>query len=153
MSCLQFTRPSRSLSIADRTFSTEFDDYFITSIGDSPETSTQFWGILLNFQFTPVGGCQQEVKALDHVLWAFDAFNKVHFLKLDGPKSARVQEQVTLTVTDGSTGAPISGATVDGRSTDAYGHVSIVFVKVGLKGVKAERDDSLRSNQLEILVV
>ena len=46
------------------TFSTEFDDFFITSIGGESQTAKEFWGILLNFQFTPVGGCQQEVKVI-----------------------------------------------------------------------------------------
>ena len=66
------------------TFFTEFDDFFITRIGTSAETSTQFWGLLLDFQFTPVGGCQQEVKAFQDILWAFDAFNKVFFLEASG---------------------------------------------------------------------
>ena len=49
-------------------------DFFIMAIGDSVETATQFWGILVSFQFTPVGGCQQEVTSSDDVLFKFDAF-------------------------------------------------------------------------------
>jgi hypothetical protein len=66
----------------DGTYSTQFQDYFITKIGQSDQTSTQFWGLLRNEQFTPVGGCQQEVVQTDRTLWAFDAFNKNYFLKV-----------------------------------------------------------------------
>ena len=135
------------------TFSTEFDDFFITSIDGNTQTATQFWGILLNFQFTQVGGCQQEVKAKDDVLFAFDAFNKAHFLKLTGPKTAHVGTPVTLTVTDGQTGSPVAGAEVNGDTSDANGNISVTFGTVGLKKVKAEKSDSIRSNRLTILVI
>ena len=134
------------------TFDTEFDDFFITSIGGVSQTSTEFWGILLNFQFTPVGGCQQEVKINDDILFAFDAFDKAHFLKLTGPKTARVGIPVTLTVTDGQDGSPIAGADVDGDTTDDNGNVSVTFEHAGPTEVKATRSDSIRSNQLTILV-
>ena len=67
----------------DGTYSAAFDDFFITSIGTSTQTATMFWGLLVNYKFTPVGGCQFEVKAGDQVLWAFDAFSKNYFLKVD----------------------------------------------------------------------
>jgi hypothetical protein len=66
----------------DGTYSNSFSDYFITRIRQSSETSTQFWGLLKNEQFTPVGGCQQIVGNGDRTLWAFDAFNKAYFLKV-----------------------------------------------------------------------
>ena len=135
------------------TFSTEFDDFFITSIGGVTQTATEFWGILLNFQFIPVGGCQQEVKLNDDILFAFNAFNAVHFLKLTGPETANVGSPVLLTVTDGQTGSPVAGADVNGDISDANGHVSVTFAQVGLQKVKATKSDSIRSNQLSILVI
>lgn len=84
---------------------------------------------------------------------AFDAFNKAHFLKLAGPLTARVGQTVTLTVTDGATGSPIAGAEVEGQTSDASGHVSVTFGSIGLKGVKAEKGDSIRSNKLTVVVV
>lgn len=66
----------------DGTYSAPFDDFFITSIGDSAQTDAMFWGLLLNYVFTPVGGCQQETKEGDDVLWAYDAFNANSFLEL-----------------------------------------------------------------------
>lgn len=61
----------------DGTFSAGFDDYFITRIGPDTQTATAFWGILLNDQFTSVGGYQQRVGPGDEVLFAYDAFFEV----------------------------------------------------------------------------
>ena len=134
------------------TFSTAIDDFFITSIAGDTQTSTESWGILINFEFTAVGGCQQEVKHDDDVLFAFDAFNKAHFLKLTGPESAHIGIPVVLTVTDGQTGRPVAGADVNGDTSDANGHVSVTFTHAGQHTVKAQKSDSIRSNQLTILV-
>ena len=136
-----------------RTFSTAFDDFFITSIGGDSQTATEFWGILLNFQFIPVGGCQQEVKFNDEILFAFNAFNAAHFLKLTGPDFTHINQPIVLTVTDGETGSPVAGADVDGQTSDANGHVSLTFTKIGQEEVKAQMSDSIRSNQITITVL
>ncbi|KAI4201419.1 MAG: hypothetical protein LQ350_003257 [Teloschistes chrysophthalmus] len=137
----------------DGTYSDAFDDYFITSISTSTQTATQFWGLLLNYQFTQVGGCQQEVKPGDQVLWAFDAFSKSYFLKVT-PNVIAVKkgESKTVTVTDGTTGVPIANATIDGVTTDANGKATLVFPKLGVFDYKAERSDSIRSNALYVVV-
>ncbi|QRV74318.1 hypothetical protein RhiJN_02332 [Ceratobasidium sp. AG-Ba] len=147
----------------DGTWDNNFEDYFVTRIGGTSQTSTQFWGSLLNWQFTPVGGCQQQVAAGDTILWAFDAFSKTHFLKLDGPSTAKVGVPFQVTVTDGSSNIVISGATVAGTTTsasglsapgtsDANGHMTVTFTSAGTKKIKAYRDDSLRSNFLTVVV-
>lgn len=136
------------------TFFDEFDDYFITRIAEDTGNDDVAWGILLDFQFTPVGGCQQQVKNGDHVLWAFDAFNKQHFLKLDGPVLVKSGVPATFTVTDGATGNPIEGATVGGPGVSGVGgEVQVVFHSLGKRSLKAERNDSIRSNRVEFLVV
>jgi len=137
----------------DGTFDTEFDDFFITTIAGNAQTATQFWGLLLNFQFTPVGGCQQEVTKGQDVLWAFDAFNKVNFLKLSGPKAVAKNRPFNVTVIDGSTSVPISGAAVGGATTNAAGQATITLHKRGQHVLKATRDDSIRSNGLTVEVV
>jgi hypothetical protein len=137
----------------DGTFSSQFDDFFITSIGGVSQTSTQFWGILIDFELTPVGGCQQEVKVNDNVLFAFDAFNANAFLKLTGPVTAHVNKPVVLTVKDGQTGDPVAGATVVGQTTDASGHVSVTFTHPGLEKLKATKTGAIRSNQINVIVV
>lgn len=138
----------------DGTYSTTFDDFFITSIGTSTQTSTQFWGLLVNYQFTEVGGCQQEVKAGDNVLWAFDAFSKTYFLKVTPDYLAVKQgSSRTITVTDGTTGVAVQGAVIDGVTTDANGKATLTFPNAGVFQYKATRDDSLRSNALRVAVV
>ena len=136
-----------------RTFDPTFDDFFITAIGDSVETATQFWGILVNFQFTPVGGCQQEVSTSDDVLFAFDAFNKVHFLKLSGPATAIVGKPEKFTVIDGMSGTPVAGASLNDQTTAADGTVLVTFTSRGLKSLKASKSDSIRSNAVDVIVV
>lgn len=118
------------------------------------QTATQFWGILRNFQFTPVGGCQQEVTPRDSdVLFAFDAFNKVHFLKLSGPAVTVVGKPQKFTVIDGASGAPVAGASLNGQTTAADGSVVITFASKGIKSLKASKSDSIRSNAVEVVVL
>ncbi|KZT38606.1 hypothetical protein SISSUDRAFT_986036 [Sistotremastrum suecicum HHB10207 ss-3] len=136
----------------DGTFDADFDDYFITRIAGDSQNDIQFWGLLLNFQFTPVGGCQQEVAVGDAVLWAFDAFSKTFFLRLTGPSVATLGVPTTFTVTDGMTGIPIAGATIGSDVSDASGHVVITFSSGGKFTLKAEEPNSIRSNALTVTV-
>jgi len=138
----------------DGTFDQQYDDYFITRIGNSAQTTTQFWGILIGYNFIPVGGCQQKVKQGDNILFAFDAFNKAHFLKLESSQhTTTVGNPITVTVTDGKTGTPISDASVEDQTTDNNGRAYITFTSSGVKKLKAERSDSIRSNAIVIVVI
>ncbi|MDJ1135090.1 hypothetical protein [Streptomyces iconiensis] len=137
----------------DGTYWAEFDDILVTRIGDTAQTDTEFWGILRNYAFTPVGGCQQRVQNGDEILFAFDAFAADHFLKLKGPHAAKVGKPATVTVTDGATGEPIAGATVGGQSTGADGKARVVFKKAGAESLKAEHPDAVRSNALRVAVL
>jgi hypothetical protein len=136
----------------DGTWFEEFGDYFIERVADSPQTSTEFWGVLVNYQFTPVGGCQQEVGPREEVLWAFNAFEKSHFLKLKKGKHGAG----SVLVTDGSTGEPIEDAIVGpvnngpGVTTNAQGEATLTFAAPGKHRVKAERSDSIRSNSIVV---
>ncbi len=140
----------------DGTYSTTFDDFFITRIGPDAQTSTQFWGLLVNYQFTPVGGCQLETKVDDQILWAYNAFNAVNFLKLDGLQDAHKGTAFVLTVTDGSSGVPVAGATVKEvggsatATTDAAGHASFTLSKKGSYKFKADKPSTIRSNELRV---
>lgn len=86
------------------------------------------------------------------MLWAFDAFNAVHFLKLDAPNTANRNQAFVVTVTDGKTGLPVAGATVKvvvggsaTATTDAAGHASFTLGR-GAYRFKAEAPSSIRSN-------
>jgi len=100
-----------------------------------------------------VGGCQQETKKGDQVLWAFDAFSKNYFLKVS-PAELVVKRGDTrsVTVTDGMSGVPIAGAVIDGATTDANGVATLTFPTKGGYSYKATRDDSIRSNALYVVV-
>ena len=136
----------------DGTFFPAFDDYLVTRVGPDTQTSTAFWGIVRNFQLTPTGGCQQRVGLGDQLVFAFDAFSKSHFLRLTGPKVTLVGQPITVTVTDGATGLPLAGATVNGATTGPDGEAGVTFDHVGVKRLKAERSDSIRSNALYVFV-
>ncbi|KAF7294101.1 Surface cell-adhesion protein [Mycena kentingensis (nom. inval.)] len=128
-----------------------FDDYFVTSIGGSTQTDSGFWGLLIDYEFTPVGGCQQQISdpATREVLWAYDAFNAEHFLKLSGPANAVVGVPAVFTVTDGATMQAVAGAAVDesGATSGADGTVAVTFTTAGVKTVKAELAGSLRESR------
>lgn len=61
-----------------------YDDYYLTQFGTDHEDlgAGQYWGVLVNGVFTPVGGCQYGDRAGDEVLWAYDAFSGRKFLWL-----------------------------------------------------------------------
>ncbi len=129
-----------------------FGDYGIERIAESSQTSTEYWGVLVNYQFSELGGCQQEVKPGEEVLWAFNAFEAAHFLKLKKGKRG----SNTVRVTDGATGEPIAGATVGpvnngpGVQTNAEGEATLTFTTPGKYRVKAELAGSIRSNSVLI---
>ena len=112
-----------------------------------------YWIGYLNFTYNTVGGCQLEVKSNDNLLWALVSNgDKIALLKLDGPRTARVGQPVTFTVTNGRDGTPVAGADVNGYTTDAHGHVAITFTKSGVNTVKANKSGTVRSNRLDIKV-
>jgi hypothetical protein len=129
-----------------------FDDFGIDRIGPDASNSSQFWGYALNFTPTSIGGCQQQVKAGDEVLFGFDFFSKQHLLKLSGPNTAPTGTPVTVNVVDGQDSSAMSGATVGGKTTGADGNASLTFTSPGIVHLKAERSDSVRSNALDLCV-
>lgn len=129
-----------------------FEDYSITRIGSQIQNSSQFWGVFVNGVATQVGGCQQIVASGDEVLWAFDAFSKDRTLRLDGPANGTVGEPLTVRVTDGADGAPLSGASVGGSQTGGDGRAQVTYDQAGVYRLKAERSDAVRSNALVVCV-
>jgi hypothetical protein len=131
-----------------------FGDFGIDSVGTDANDfgANRFWGYALNFVAPDIGGCQKQVQAGDQVLFGYDFFSKAYLLKLSGTPVARVNEPVNITVTDGKTGSPVGGASVAGKTTRADGHARLAFGTPGLKSLKAERPDSLRSNELLVCI-
>jgi hypothetical protein len=149
-----------------RTWYPEYDDFLITRIASSVQTSTEFWGLLdgssyHNLSFAALGGCQTEVQAGNYVLWAYNAFNKTYFLALtySGPETVSVGQTANFTVRDAVSGVVVPDATVtvlgtgEEAVTNSEGIASITFKNPGAKVLKASRDDSLRSNAQVLVAV
>jgi hypothetical protein len=135
----------------------EFEDFLVTRIAETSETSTEFWGVLVNYELISVGGCEFRLQNGDEVLWAFNAFNAEHFLKLSGPNFSLTGHPTTVKVTEGSDGEPIAGALVEAPNgtqeaeTNAKGEATITFRHPGLVFLKASKPGSVRSNSLIVL--
>jgi hypothetical protein len=109
--------------------------------------------ILLDYAPLDVGGCQQMVGEDQNILWAFDGFNKMHFLKLEGSgQEVKVGDPYKVTVTDGQTKTAIKGATVGGEITDQNGVATIRFKTAGIEKLKAESRCAVRSNAIKVTV-
>jgi hypothetical protein len=135
----------------DGSWSASFSDFLVNRIGSDAQTSKQFWGYALNFTDVQVGGCQQQVKAGDNVLFAFDAFGK-KYLKLTGPTSVPLGKSYKLKVVDGKTGKPVAGAKVAGLKTNTKGIATGRASQTGRFALKATATKSLRSNALLLRV-
>ena len=149
----------------DGTYSDSFQDYFITSIDQTTQTSTEFWGLLQDRAFTPVGGCQQEIApgGTQETLWAFNAFNVQSFLSISpeyevvsaGTKTV----QVTVSGTDGSGSpeSPFAGASIQegGQGvSNAQGAISISVPSTpGCYQYKATANSAIRSNAFYLTVL
>jgi hypothetical protein len=136
----------------DGIWSNSLKDFEITRIGPDANTSTKFWGLALDFQQLQVGGCQQQVKAGDQVLIAYDLFSKKHLLKLTGPSHATSGQKFKVKVVDGQNGQPVAGAKVGVEKTNAKGIATTSFKGVGRAVLKATKADSVRSNALIVKV-
>jgi hypothetical protein len=136
----------------DATWFDSFSDFSIDRVAGDAVTSTQFWGFFLDGVPPIVGGCQQRIAAGQDVLWSFDAFSKLHTLRLAGPSAALVGQAVAVKTTDAATGEPLADVDVRGSKTGGDGMTHLTFDQVGIYRLKAERADSVRSNALVVCI-
>ena len=105
-----------------------------------------------------MGGCQYQVHAGDEVLWAADFFGgppnylQRTLLRLEGPGKAVAGAPANVRVSDGTTGAPVAGATVGGAVTGTDGIAAVTVGTAGVVRLKAEAPDAVRSNALAVCV-
>jgi hypothetical protein len=136
-----------------RTYWPSLDDYSITRIGKDYQTDSKHWSILLNFNYTSVGGCQQHVKQGDQILFAYNVAKTYHLRQLEiSQEIVQVRDPITVLVTDARTGQPISGATVANQITDIDGQATIIFNRLGSQNLRAEHPDGVRSNTIVVSV-
>jgi hypothetical protein len=136
----------------DADWFSSFSDFSVKEVAGEAANTTQFWGLVVNFQFSQTGGCTTQVNNGDEVLWVFDAFSKTHVLKLTGPASATTGSPVTVTAVNADDGTPAAGATVNGATTGADGKATLSFADAGVYKLKADRPDSVRSNSIALCV-
>jgi hypothetical protein len=139
----------------DGTWFASFEDFSVDRIGpDAADlVNNRFWGLVLNGSQTSVGGCQQQVKVGDEVLFAYDLFSKAHILKLTASSLiVPVGQPVTFTVVDQQNGSPVAGASVGSATTGAAGTASASFPVPTSVTFKAEKADSVRSAPVTVCV-
>jgi len=169
----------------DGTWYPGYDDYFIARWGPEAEDDAKgwWWGALVNWSFTSIGGCQLQVGTGDEVLWVNDAFSGRRFLRLDGaatavadaPYAARVRSSALTTAGGDATadpqpdavvvgvdanGQPAPDAVVEGTS-GLDGTAVVTFRALGWQRIKARmpdrdgdgREDAIASNSLDVCVV
>jgi Prenyltransferase and squalene oxidase repeat len=138
----------------------DFQDFFVDLIGPdgSDDATASYWGVLVDWRYV-AGGCRASAAPGAEVLWAYGAERKAFILRLAGPSRAAVGETVTVTVRDGrirpaagTDGGPVMGAVVGGVATDAEGHARLRYDTAGLRLLKAEHPDGIRSNALALCV-
>ena len=129
------------------------DDYFIERVADEwIDPNSQYWSLWINHSFSDKGGCQKRILAGQDVLWAGIPFSVTVPLKLTGPDTTTTGQPVQVQVTDGSNGAPQSGATVGGATTGPDGRATLSFPNEGIYRLKAEKPDTIRSNSIVLCV-
>jgi hypothetical protein len=134
-------------------FNADFDDFIVNQIGPDASSDTQFWGVAVAGKSLEVGGCQRVVTSGEEVLWAYDSFGK-KLLRASGPKKVRVGKLVSLKVVDTEkSNAPVAGARIGGKKTNAKGIAKLRFKTTGTKRLKATAAKAIRSNQLTVKVL
>jgi hypothetical protein len=96
-----------------------------------------------------VGSCAEPVHDGDRVLYAYGTGSE-RLLALSGPATARTDTPVALRVTDPSTGAPVAGASVDGRLSGADGTVAVGPLSRGPHEEQATMTGAIRSNRVTV---
>ncbi|KAF2994975.1 hypothetical protein E8E13_003496 [Curvularia kusanoi] len=143
----------------DGSYSSQFQDFFITRIGASTQTSSQFWGVLVDEVFTPRGGCQSQYNNGQRGLWTYDAFNAHGFLVVS-PDYAAVAPNIPVTVSisvanpNSGSRSPQSGVSLSDKGiSDASGQVTFIAPSArGCYVLKATSPGYIRSNAFYLSV-
>jgi hypothetical protein len=132
-------------------FGASFSEIGGESVAYDPNTN-EFLAEYENWQFAQVGACADDAKTGDEDLFAYGTGGET-LLKLSGPSTAAPGATVNVQVVDGSSGAPVSGATVDGHLSAADGTVIVgPYAERGDHALKATRDGAIRSNAHHVCV-
>jgi hypothetical protein len=132
-------------------FGASFSEIAGESVAYDPNTN-EYLVEYENWQFAQVGACADDASSGDEDLFAYGTGSET-LLELTGPGTAAPGSTVTVRVVDGSSGAPVSGATVDGHSTAVDGTATVgPYAERGNHDLKATKDGAIRSNRLSVCV-
>ncbi|MEA2405875.1 MAG: hypothetical protein QOE08_2522 [Thermoleophilaceae bacterium] len=145
-------RAKANLTWAGKWFSS-FEDFSIDRVGpdSSDTTNNRYWGQVVNYKDTDLGGCQQQISATDDIVFAYDSFGKPK-LELSGPRKATLGKPFVVKVIDGQAGKPFKGAKVAGHKSNAKGRVRITLHHKGRRALKATAKGAVRSNRVRVRV-
>ncbi len=117
------------------TFSTSFNEFFITSIlGEAPGSKTGYWGVWLDNKYATTGACEIKLHAGDQVLFAVDSVKKhKHPLGIIAPSKAKAGTPFTLKVvsySDNGKASPQAGVSFTGVTgkTDKQGKLTVTIL-------------------------
>jgi hypothetical protein len=137
-------------------------DFYIREVAGEHDTGSSFWYLVRNWNGLMTGGCQEQVQQGDDVVIALTGFDPVTYaswplLDLRGaPARVAVTEPFSVHVVEhdgaGSPATDAAGASVAGKTTGSDGLASISFDSSGVKRLKAERSNSIRSNAATVCV-
>ena len=132
-------------------FGASFSEIAGESVAYDPNTN-EFLAEYENWQFAQVGACGDDARSGDEDLFAYGTGSET-LLRLSGPATAAPGATVGVKVVDGSSGAPVAGATVDGHATGADGSATVgPYAERGNHDLKATKDGAIRSNALRVCV-
>lgn len=136
-------------------FSVDYKDYFVTRIGPDDDSTGKYFAVAIGRAGRTVlleeGACHVQVQQGDEVIWGYEGFGKP-FLRLTGPATTAVGQPVRIGVVNGVDGSPVAGVAVGGTTSGSDGSATVCFDTPGVRRLKAERADSLRSNALLLAV-
>jgi hypothetical protein len=101
-----------------------------------------------------IGSCGDPIANGDDVVFGYGTGAPTeHVLELTGPATAAPGQPVTVRVTNEAGGAPLAGATVEGRVSDADGTIGLgPYASLGPHDLKATRSGDIRSNRLTVCI-
>jgi hypothetical protein len=132
-------------------FGASFTKIAGVDVSYNPSTN-EFLGEYENFAFASLGACSDDAANGDEDLFAYGTGSE-QLLKLAGPATVAPSTTATVTVTDGGTAAPVSGAAVGGATTVADGTATVgPFTTRGPQTLKATKTGAIRSNRVVVCV-
>jgi hypothetical protein len=134
-----------------------YNEYEIfTILGDTESGTKSFWEIFVNNVAATSGACEIKLHPGEQLLFATVPVKGTDYPSgLTAPATAKVGHAFTAKVVGYNAkgkAAPLAGAVVDGKKTNAHGLVQIVPTKKGTLKLQATRKGYIRSASVQVKV-